>query len=151
MLLTHLGFDYNFIKWIFSCITTSSFTVLINDSASPFFGAERGLSQGCPLSHLLFLLVAEGLSRALSHEKWHGAFKGMVISHKLRLSHLLFIDDILIFCDDSRRDEKTLEKTMNILKKETCMVVNDQKSILTTTFLTDEEEHCYATIFPFQF
>ena len=65
MLLAHLGFCIGFIRWIMSCITIVSFSVLINGVASPFFHAERGLRQGCPLSPLLFLLVAKGLSRLL--------------------------------------------------------------------------------------
>ena len=62
LLLTHLGFNYSFIKWIFACISIVSFVVPINGSASLFSMTERGLRQGFPLSPLLFLLVAEGLS-----------------------------------------------------------------------------------------
>ena len=69
MLLTHLGFGIDFIRWIMSCITTNSFPILINRVASPFFHVERGLHRGCPLSPLLFLLVAEGLSRALGKQR----------------------------------------------------------------------------------
>jgi len=58
LLLTHLGFDIGFIRWIMSCITTISFFVLINEATSPFFHSERGIRQGFPLSSLLFLLVA---------------------------------------------------------------------------------------------
>jgi hypothetical protein len=40
ILLTHLGFEVNFIRWVMSCITTSYFVVLINRYASPFFKAK---------------------------------------------------------------------------------------------------------------
>lgn len=60
MLLIHLGFDIGFIRWIMGCVSSATFVVLINGAASPFFKVERGLCQGCPLSPLLFLLVAEG-------------------------------------------------------------------------------------------
>jgi hypothetical protein len=43
LLQTHLGFELPFINCIMSCITTTSFVVLINGSESPFFPAERGL------------------------------------------------------------------------------------------------------------
>jgi hypothetical protein len=65
LLLTHLGFEVPFIKWLMACICSVSFIVLINGAASPFFTSEKGLRQGCTLSPLLFLLVAEGLSRAI--------------------------------------------------------------------------------------
>jgi hypothetical protein len=73
LLLTHLGFDVPFINWVMNCLTSTSFAFLINGSTSSFFSSERGLRQGCPLSPLLFLLVAEGLNRAISQAKsaWH--------------------------------------------------------------------------------
>jgi len=40
LLLTHLGFGVDFIRWVMSCITTVSFFVLINGVASSFFHAE---------------------------------------------------------------------------------------------------------------
>jgi hypothetical protein len=43
LLLTHLGFASPFIKWVMNYLTTVSFAVLINGSASPSFPSERGL------------------------------------------------------------------------------------------------------------
>jgi hypothetical protein len=104
LLLKHLGFPVPFIRWIMCSITTVSFSVLINGSASPFFRYERGLRQGFPLSPLLFLLVAEGLSRALAVEKQTGSFPVIKIMSSLQVTHLLFVDDILIFTMGSRSE-----------------------------------------------
>ena len=103
LLQTHLGFHIDFIRWIMSCITTVSFVILINGVASHFFHAERGLRQGFPLSPLLFLLVAEGLSKFPKKAHSDGDFRGIYVSQALAITHLLFVDDILIFCDGSRR------------------------------------------------
>jgi hypothetical protein len=97
LLLTHLGFENPFINWVMGCLTTASFAVLINGAASPFFRAGRGLRQGCPLSPLLFLLVAKGLSRAIQEAKNIGSFQGIHISGGLNITHLLFVDDVLNF------------------------------------------------------
>ena len=80
LLLTHLGFDIAFIKWVMSCITTMSFLVIINGATSPFFHAKRGSRQGCPLSPLLFLLVEKGLSRSIKEAKTLGTFRRIQIS-----------------------------------------------------------------------
>ena len=80
MLLTHLGFCYDFIKWIMTRLTMVSFAALINGSSSPFFTVGRGLRQGCPLSSLLFLLLDEGLSHFILVANNVGSFKGIPIS-----------------------------------------------------------------------
>jgi hypothetical protein len=72
MLMTHLGFSPNFIRWKMICLSSITFAIIINGVASPFFKVERGLLQGCPFSPLLFLLVAEGLSLYLENAKRSG-------------------------------------------------------------------------------
>lgn len=104
MILIHLGFPHSFITWIMACITSPSFNILINGSASPFFHSERGLRQGCPLSPLLFLLVMEGLSRLMDSTKNSGDIRGLRITDLCFLTHLLFVDDVLIILDGSIRD-----------------------------------------------
>lgn len=90
MLLTHLGFGMGFIRWMMSCVSTTSFVVLVNRAASPFFHAERGLRQGCPLSPLLFLFVAEVLSIFLENAKRERGVSGAYKSPKCCISHTSF-------------------------------------------------------------
>jgi len=80
LLLIHIGFEVPFVNWVMSYLSSISFIVLINGYASSFFNVERGLRQGCPLSPLLFLLVVEGLGRALEEAKRWGKFQGISIS-----------------------------------------------------------------------
>eukprot|EP00253_Pinus_taeda_P020282 PITA_20282 len=104
MLLIHLGFPLSFITSIMACITTPTFSVLINGSASHFFHSKRGLRQGCPLSPLLFLIVMDGLNRLIASAKRDGDLCGLKISDDCFLTHLLFVDDVIIFLDGSIRD-----------------------------------------------
>lgn len=81
------------------CVFTARFSVLDNGSLAGYFGSSRGLRQGDPLSHLLFLLVMEVLTRLL--KKTEGGF--IHCYHVgLGISHLLFADDFILFCDASR-------------------------------------------------
>jgi hypothetical protein len=150
LLLTHLGFTVPFIRWIMCCLSTVTFSVLINGSATDFFRSERGLRQGCPLSPLLFLLVAEGLSRAIAAEKRSGSFPGINISNTLHITHLLFVDDILVFSAGTRGEADNLNNTLKLFSKATGMIINEGKSTLTTSCLSELEKRRYRLLFPFE-
>eukprot|EP00253_Pinus_taeda_P009579 PITA_09579 len=121
MLLTHLGFNYSFISWIMGCISNVSFVVLINGAASPFFKSQRGLRQGCPLSPLLFLLVAEGLSRLIHKARRTDKIKGIEVAINLFITHLLFVDDILIFSNGSYNELKEFKNIFDLFMKSTAL------------------------------
>lgn len=130
------------------CISITSFVVLINGEASPFFKAERGLRQGCPLSPLIFLLVVEGLSRFLTYAVKRGDLTGLELAPSLHLTHLLFVDDILLFCNGSRRDINYLQRGITLFKVATGMKINLQKSTLSLIHLREPDRRYISNIFP---
>ena len=68
-----------------------------------FFKSYRGLRQGDPLSLLLFVLVMEALGRMLDKAVHEGRLSGFCVGNlegrSEVVSHLLFADDTLIFCE----------------------------------------------------
>ena len=104
--LQKMGFGPKWVSWIKQCVTTASFSVLVNGSPAGCFNSSRGLRQGDPLSPYLFILGMEVFSILM--EK--AASKGFLQGHKfvnrsgdeLQLNHLLFADDTLVFCKDTR-------------------------------------------------
>ena len=85
------------------CISTVKFFILINGSPSDFFGSSRGIWQEDPLSLLLFDIVMEGLSCMLDVAATTSQFSGFSIGNtagnSVMVSHLLFVDGTLIFCN----------------------------------------------------
>jgi len=116
LLLTHLGFPFAYIKWIMSCIKEVSYNVLLNGVATSFFLSKRGLRQGCPLSPLLFLLIMEVLSRAIIAAYNRKQLAVIKISENCYLTHLLFVDDILIFLNGSIGDTIVLQNILTLFQ-----------------------------------
>ena len=96
-LLEQGGFSTKLRRWIFLCISTICFSILINGSPCGFFESSKGLRQGDPLSPLLFVLVMEALGRMLDKVVHEGHMLGFNVGNlegrSLAVSHLLFVDD----------------------------------------------------------
>ncbi|CAA7062274.1 unnamed protein product [Microthlaspi erraticum] len=60
--MERMGFHPKWINWIFQCISTVSYTFLINGSAQGRVSPQRGIRQGDPLSPFIFILCSEVLS-----------------------------------------------------------------------------------------
>ena len=103
---------------------------MINGSPSNFFRASRGLRQGFPLFPFLFLIIADALSRMIHHAKRKGSFKGIRINNAIELSHLLFVDDVVMLGEGTWGNLKEVEKVLDLYKKATGMHINVEKSIL---------------------
>ena len=70
--------------------------MLVNGEPSYVFKGYRGLRQGCPLSPYLFILAMEGLSLLINQAKSQGSFSGFKVARGLYVTHILFVDDVLI-------------------------------------------------------
>ena len=131
-LLNRMGFGLKWREWIKACISTVRFSVLVNGSPVGFFGSSRGLRQDDPLSPLLFLLVMEVLSRILKKTEDSGLLRGFhvgpVNSIRVRISHLLFADDTILFCDASRDQLLAIRLALSCFQAFTGLKVNVEKS-----------------------
>lgn len=81
-----------------NCISSSSFSFLINGTKVVGFPTSRGIQQGCPLSSFLFTICVEGFSVMLQHVVEIGSLKGIQVARGAPpISHLFFADDSLLF------------------------------------------------------
>ena len=66
--LKELGVGDAFISWVQTLLTATKARVVLNGYPSDLQDFEAGVRQGCPLSPLLYLCVAEALLRFLKHK-----------------------------------------------------------------------------------
>ena len=92
----------------------------------------------------------EGLSRILKKAHSNGDFRGISVSQDLAITHLLFVDDILIFYDGSRRDIQKLSQGLKLFKRAFGMVINEDKSTINWENLEDPERYSLGDFFNFQ-
>ena len=131
-LLERMGFGDRWRRWLKTCVSTVRFFVLVNGSPAGFFSSSRGLRQGDPLSPLLFLLIMEVLSRILKKSEEGGFIQdfqvGPINSTGIRVSHLLFANDTILFCDASREQILSIRLVLTCFQAFTGLKVNMGKS-----------------------
>ena len=132
-----------------SSLSSVSFVVLINGGASVFFKAGRGLRQGCPLAPLLFIIIAEGLSRAIYCARDDGIFHGISFDNNISLTHVIFVDDVIMVSDGLEQSLSSLYEILLIYCKASSMQINDKKSALYHSGLDEYEIITLQNIFSF--
>ena len=112
--------------------STVRFSVLVNGSLVGFFGSSRGLRQSDLLSPLLFLLIMEVLNRILKKTEEGGFIQGFHVgpinSTGICVSHFLFADDTILFCNASREQILSIRLVLTCFQAFTGLKVNVGKS-----------------------
>lgn len=97
LVMEKLGFSNDFILWINACIGSPWIAPLINGHLTPFLAASRRLCQGRPLLPLLYIIMAEALSRVLEVERMVGSLPSLSIARNVKeINHSKFVDDALL-------------------------------------------------------
>lgn len=122
-----MGFPNVFADLIYECISTPSFSVLIDGSPYRFIESTRGLHQGDPLSPYLFAIAMEFLTIQLDMDLLKGNFIP-IYNVELMITHLLYADDILIPDKSTIGNAQSIQKTFQLLHEVTGLALNENKS-----------------------
>lgn len=94
-----MGFNIDWINLIMNCVTSASYSILVNGVPQKTFKPTRGIRQGDPLSPYLFIICAEVLSQILFKAKNCKCLTSVPFGKgSLRVNDLFFADDNLLFC-----------------------------------------------------
>ena len=126
-----MGFHHKWITIMMECISTVSYSILINGEPHGYIKPSRGLHQGDPLSPYLFLLYVEGLHSLLQRAKNAGDIHGVSISRSgPKLTHLFFADDSLLFCKATTNEIRCIQDILTEYEHASGQQINCQKTTL---------------------
>ena len=128
-IMKKMGFDVKWVNLIMECITTVSYSILINGEPSPIIQPSRGIRQGDPLSPYLFLICSKGLHSLLQQAAESNQIQGVSTCKKgPRLTHLFFADDSVIFCRASLVECHKLQGLLECYEKASGQQLNRSKT-----------------------
>jgi hypothetical protein len=113
--MKRMGFHHKWIGLMTECISSVSYSILINGEPHGNIHPSRGLRQGDPLSPYLFLLCAEGLHSLIKKAESNGDMQGVSLCRGgPKITHLFFADDSLLF---TKATTTACEKILSILRQ----------------------------------
>ena len=127
--MEHLGFPNQLVSLISSCMSTVSYSVLLNGQPVGNIKPTRGLRQGDPLSPYLFLLCAMGLQGLIKKAETNDDIRGVSICRNgPRVSHLFFANDSVLFCRAKVEECQRVLELLSVYEKGSGQKINREKT-----------------------
>ena len=138
--MRRMGFNESWIDLVMKCITSITYSIIINGSVHGCIVPTRGLRQGDPLSPYLFLLCAEGFSALINEATRCQQLNGISINRGApKISHLFFADDSLLFCKANGVECNKLTEILRIYESASGQKINTEKSSIFFSLNTSQE------------
>ena len=137
--LESLGLPPHFVKLLKACICKTSFMVGYNGTVNGYFKGSRGLRQGDPLSPYLFVISMNCLSFMLNSAAAQEKIKYHSNCKSMKMTHLSFADDLLIFIDGSLHSVQQVLQVLKEFEKRSGLAISMQKTSFYASGMTDQE------------
>ena len=132
LVLHQLGFHPRLVEMVMQCISTVTYSFLINGSPRGMVSPSRGIRQGDPLSPYIFILCSEVLSGLCNIAQEEGSLKGIKVARGCpRVNHLLFADDTMFFIRASKEAATNLKNILFSYGEASGQDINVDKSAIT--------------------
>ncbi|CAI0428699.1 unnamed protein product [Linum tenue] len=113
-----LSFSAKWQQWIKGDLCSPMTSILVNGEAHGYFRASKGVRQGDPLSSGLFVLIMDILSFLITKLRNVNGLFGFAMDEDRgegEVTHILFADDSLIFCDANADQVLNILSTLQYL------------------------------------
>ena len=138
-----MGFNHRWISLLLVCVTTVSYSILVNGELKGMIIPTCGIRQGDHLSPFLFLFCTEGLHGLISQVAHNGDIHGFQLCRRSpKLTHLLFVDDSLLFFKSNIGKCQRVLDILGVYEKCSGQQINRSKTtIVFSKSTSDERRH----------
>lgn len=125
-LMEKMKFPHHFINLIYECMSTATFSIMIQGIPKGFITSTRGIRQGDPLSPYLFAIAMQYFTFLMDEATISKSFQP---SSRIQpvISHLLYADDLMVFGKSSTLNAATLKDIFQKLSTYAGLNVNASK------------------------
>jgi hypothetical protein len=148
-MLLHIGFYLSLVNWIQGSLSYVSFNVLINGSTY-WFSYPKGIETWVPPFTIDFSLGIRSINSAIKLAKRISNLRGIKRGRSMYLSHMLFVDDVLLFSDSYNRDAILFKEILDLCSKASRIEINFQNSSITYNNISEDQERSLSIIFPYK-
>ena len=127
-MLSVYGFSREWVEWVMDLVTTTLFSILLNVSMTKPLKPSRGITQGDPMSHFLFILMAEGVSKLIQTHAIGGEIRGLSLHEGMeKQTHQQFMDDTILMEHTSFQESCAFKKSLTLFAKSYGLAINAKK------------------------
>ena len=132
LVMLRLGFHQKLVNCIMQCISSVTYSFLINGLPRGKVVPSRGIRQGDPLSPYIFIMCSEVLSGLCNRAQEDGSLKGLRVARASpRINHLLFANDTMFFLESSRGNSVVLKDILSKYEEASGQSISKEKSAIT--------------------
>ncbi|GJS86975.1 RNA-directed DNA polymerase, eukaryota, reverse transcriptase zinc-binding domain protein, partial [Tanacetum coccineum] len=150
-ILRGFGFHDRMVLWIMKCVTTKSFSVIINGESQGYFKGGRGIIHGDPMSPYLSTLIIKVLNLLVIRriENCSG-FQYHFGCSKLKITHVCFADDLLMFIHGDKEYVRIMKDSTKEFGKVSGLLPNYNKSTIVFRSVKEKDRRDILEGVPFK-
>ncbi|GJU51352.1 RNA-directed DNA polymerase, eukaryota, reverse transcriptase zinc-binding domain protein [Tanacetum coccineum] len=150
-IMSRFGFPCKMIDWIMTCISTPKFTICVNGERYGYFKGGRGLRQGDPIFPYIFTMVMKMLNLIVKNEiRKNNTFKYHFGCRQLKINHLCFADDLIMFSHGDKVFVTILRNALNKFSVMSSLYPNLGKCTMFCGSLNEDDKIEISSIIPFK-